>query len=45
VLEKFYIDRRTLPDRVATLARFAPLLQLPSYTPKQFAELLINSTR
>lgn len=31
VLEKFYIDRRTLPDRVATLARFKPPVALPIY--------------
>lgn len=37
VLEKFYIDRRSLPDRVATLARFAPPVSLPSYVGDQFA--------
>ncbi|WP_031334369.1 tyrosine-type recombinase/integrase, partial [Xanthomonas phaseoli] len=31
VLEKFYIDRRSLPDRVATLARFSPQISLPVY--------------
>lgn len=40
VLEKFYIDRRSLPDRVATLARFSPLLSLPIYSSGKFAENL-----
>ena len=31
MLEKFYIDRRILPDRVATLARFEPPVSLPAY--------------
>lgn len=31
VLEKFYIDRRSLPDRVATLAKFSPPISIPSY--------------
>lgn len=38
VLEKFYIDRRTLPDRVATLAKFISPAALPAYVPKQFVE-------
>lgn len=36
VLEKFYIDRRTLPDRVATLAKFSPLIKMPIYRSKMF---------
>lgn len=36
VLEKHYIHRSTLPDRLATLARFSPPVTLPSYTPGQF---------
>ncbi|MEN5291161.1 site-specific integrase [Stenotrophomonas lactitubi] len=32
VLEKFYIDRRSLPDRVATLAKFSPPVRLPGYS-------------
>lgn len=43
VLEKFYIDRRSLPDRVATLARFISPAFLPSYTPKQFSSSLCSS--
>lgn len=38
VLEKFYIDRRSLPDRVATLARLGELVVLPVYEPSQFEE-------
>ncbi|KRB10270.1 site-specific integrase [Lysobacter sp. Root690] len=30
VLEKFYIDRKTLPLRVATLARFTPAVGMPT---------------
>ncbi|KFA37687.1 hypothetical protein KWI_0103955 [Xanthomonas vasicola pv. vasculorum NCPPB 206] len=37
VLEKFYIDRRSLPDRVMTVARFEPPVSLPSYVGNQFA--------
>lgn len=37
VLERHYIDRGSLPDRVATLAKFAPPVVLPAYTPGQFA--------
>lgn len=37
VLEKFYIDRRTLPDRVATLAKFSPSADIPHYRPRQFS--------
>lgn len=40
VLEKHYIHRNTLPDRVATLAKFAPPVSLPAYTPGQFADAL-----
>ncbi len=36
VLEKFYIDRRSLPDRVATLAKFIPPVLLPTYKPDEF---------
>jgi hypothetical protein len=31
VLEKFYIDRRSLPDRVGTLAKITPPVSLPMY--------------
>lgn len=40
VLEKHYIHRSTLPDRVATLAKFSPPVTLPAYTPGQFADAL-----
>lgn len=40
VLERHYIDRGSLPDRVATLARFVAPVELPAYTPGQFAEQL-----
>lgn len=40
VLERHYIDRGSLPDRVATLGRFMPPVELPAYTPGQFAEQL-----
>lgn len=36
VLEKFYIDRRSLPDRVATLAKLNHSIRLPEYTRRQF---------
>lgn len=36
VLEKFYIDRRSLPDRVVTLAKFIPPVSLPSYSGERF---------
>ncbi|ASL01746.1 site-specific integrase [Xanthomonas citri] len=36
VLEKFYIDRRSLPDRVATLAKFIPPVLLPTYKSDEF---------
>ena len=42
VLEKFYIDRRTLSDRVATLARWKPPVVLPPYRPGQFAAALAS---
>ncbi|MEF9421229.1 site-specific integrase [Xanthomonas citri] len=38
VLEKFYIDRRSLPDRVATLARFSTPIELPVYTNGTFLQ-------
>ncbi|MGN3936634.1 site-specific integrase [Xanthomonas citri pv. mangiferaeindicae] len=41
VLEKFYIDRRSLPDRVATLARFSPQISLPAYESGHFTDNLI----
>jgi len=37
VLEKFYIDRRSLPDRVATLAKFAVPVSLPLYDSAHFS--------
>ncbi|MCU1118941.1 tyrosine-type recombinase/integrase [Stenotrophomonas muris] len=40
VLEKFYIDRRSLPDRVATLAKLSVLADLPCYQPGQFENKL-----
>lgn len=46
VLARFYlkrtdvIDRKTLPDRVATLAKFVPPVDLPTYKPGQFAQAL-----
>lgn len=36
VLEKFYIDRRSLPDRVATLAKLGAVAELPVYEVGQF---------
>lgn len=36
VLEKFYIDRRSLPDRAATLTRLKCPVLMPSYSSKQF---------
>lgn len=36
VLEKFYIDRKSLPDRLATLAKLSLLAELPRYQPGQF---------
>ncbi|ASN10583.1 site-specific integrase [Xanthomonas citri] len=39
VLEKFYIDRRSLPDRVATLAKFSPPILLPGYSSGLFKKL------
>lgn len=36
VLERFYIDRRSLPDRVATLAKFNPPVSMPIYKPRLF---------
>jgi hypothetical protein len=43
VLKRHYVDRGTLPDRVATLAKFAPPVQFPSYVPGQFAEALAEA--
>ena len=40
VLQRHYIDRRTLPDRVRTLALFRPPVSLPAYTPGQFDDAL-----
>lgn len=40
VLEKFYIDRRSLPDRVATLAKLSKLAVLPIYEPAMFKDNL-----
>lgn len=40
VLSKFYIDRKTLPDRVQTLAKFLPSVEFPAYTPTQFEEVI-----
>lgn len=37
ILEKFYIDRRSLPDRVATLTRFTPPISLPMYDSTHFS--------
>lgn len=44
VLAQFYmkrvdtIDRKTLPSRVESLAKFVPPVELPIYTPGQFAQ-------
>ena len=40
VLQRHYIDRGTLPDRVRTLALFRPPVSLPAYTPGQFDDAL-----
>jgi integrase len=40
VMAKHYIDPPTLPERVAALAKFAPPVVLPTYTPGQFARAL-----
>ncbi|MEA9878755.1 tyrosine-type recombinase/integrase, partial [Xanthomonas campestris] len=40
VLEKFYIDRRSLPDRVTTLAKLGELAVLPVYKPTLFRDNL-----
>lgn len=37
VLEKFYIDRRSLPDRVATLGKFTAPVSLPLYDSAHFS--------
>lgn len=44
VLEKFYIDRRSLPDRVATLAKLTDLPLLPVYERTQFKNNLNHKT-
>jgi integrase len=43
VLSRHYIDRSTLPDRVATLAKFVPPVSLPAYTAGQFAGALADA--
>lgn len=43
VLQMHYISRGTLQDRVATLAKFSPPVQLPAYTPGQFTEALAEA--
>ena len=43
VLVKHYIDRSTIQDRVATLAKFAPPVALPAYQRGQFAEALAKA--
>jgi integrase len=40
VMATHYIDPPTLPERVAVLAKFAPSVALPTYTPGQFARAL-----
>ena len=45
VLEKFYIDRRTLPDRLATLEKFAPRVGIPAYQAGKFVSDLPQSAR
>jgi integrase len=42
VLSDFYI-RKTLPDRVATLAKYRPLVELPRYTSGQFRRALASA--
>ncbi|WP_184388955.1 site-specific integrase [Xanthomonas arboricola] len=44
VLEKFYIDRRSLPDRVATLSKLGELPKLPRYQIAQFENSLKRTT-
>jgi len=44
VLEKFYIDRRSLPDRVATLAKLGAVAELPVYQVGQF-EINLSQTK
>lgn len=43
VLVKHYIDRSTIQDRVATLAKFVPPVALPAYQRGQFAESLAKA--
>jgi integrase len=43
ILQRHYIDRASLPDRLATLARFVPPVQLPDYEPGQFAQALADA--
>lgn len=40
VLDKFYIHRKTLPLRVATLAKFVPPVLVPGYHKAQFKQAL-----
>lgn len=40
VLDKFYIHRKTLPLRVATLAKFVPPVTVPGYKEGQFRQAL-----
>lgn len=43
VLQMHYISRGTLQDRVETVAKFVPPVELPKYTPGQFAEALAEA--
>lgn len=45
VIERFYVQRQTLPERVETLSKFAPPVTLPKYRPGQFDASLKNSPK
>lgn len=36
VIDKHYVERQTVPERVETIARFVPPVTVPNYTPGQF---------
>jgi len=44
VLSKFYIDRKTLNDRVSTLSKFSPAVDLPVYASMQFGKVVSMSS-
>ncbi|MGV8921615.1 MAG: tyrosine-type recombinase/integrase [Pseudomonas sp.] len=43
VLARHYIDAQSIPERVETLAAFNPAVEVPTYTPGQFAAVLKRS--